>query len=60
VSELTDNEREIDEDRGMNVLVTITILDDEGEEIDESSASAETPQEAFDLAVGQLELEQDE
>lgn len=60
MSELTDNERGIDDDRDMNVLVTITVIDDEGEEIDESSASAETPQEAFDLAVGQLELEQEE
>jgi len=41
----------------MNVLVTISVLDDEGEEIDTSSASAETPQEAFELALGQLDLE---
>jgi hypothetical protein len=60
VTHFTDTEREIVEDRGMNVLVTITVLDDEGEEIDTSSASAETPQEAFELAVGQLELDESE
>lgn len=41
----------------MNVLVTITVLDDEGEEIDSASASAETPAEAYELAFGQLELD---
>jgi hypothetical protein len=40
----------------MDVLVTIVVLDDEGEELDTVSASAETPQQAFDLAVQQLEL----
>ncbi len=41
----------------MDVLVTITILDDEGEEIDTVSASAETPEEAFQLALEQIDLE---
>jgi hypothetical protein len=41
----------------MNVLVTITVLDDSGEEIDTSSASAETPAEAFELALGRLEID---
>jgi hypothetical protein len=41
----------------MNVLVTTTALDVEGDEIGESSASAETPQEAFELALRQLELD---
>jgi hypothetical protein len=40
----------------MDVLVTITILDDEGEEIDTASASADTPEEAFELALEQLDL----
>lgn len=40
----------------MDVLVTITILDDEGEEIDTVSASADTPEEAFELALEQLDL----
>jgi hypothetical protein len=40
----------------MDVLVTITILDDEGEEIDSASASADTPEEAFELALEQLDL----
>jgi hypothetical protein len=40
----------------MDVLVTIVVLDDEGEELDTVSASAETPQQAFVLAVQQLEL----
>jgi hypothetical protein len=53
----TDGERTIGDDREMNVLVTITVLDDSGEEIDTSSASAETPAEAFELALGQLELD---
>ena len=43
----------------MNVLVTISVLDDEGEEIGESSASAETPEEAFAIALGELELGED-
>jgi hypothetical protein len=57
VTRLTDGERGFGEDREMNVLVTITVLDDEGEEIDESSASADSPEEAFALARRQLELE---
>jgi hypothetical protein len=40
----------------MDVLVTIAILDDDGEELDMVSASAETPQQAFDLALQQLEI----
>ena len=40
----------------MNVLVTISVLDDEGNELGDSSASADTPEEAFELALGQLEL----
>jgi hypothetical protein len=40
----------------MDVLVTIAVLDDEGEEVDTVSASAETPQQAFDLALQQLEV----
>lgn len=42
-------------DRGMDVLVTITILDDEGEEVDTVSASADTPEEAYELALEQLD-----
>jgi hypothetical protein len=57
VTLFTDGERAIGEDREMNVLVTITVLDESGDEIDTSSASAETPAEAFELALGQLELE---
>ena len=41
----------------MQALVTILIADDEGEEIDTVSASGETPAEAFELALQQLELE---
>jgi hypothetical protein len=41
---------------GMDVLVTISVLDDDGEEVDTVSASAETPQQAFDLALQQLEI----
>jgi hypothetical protein len=40
----------------MDVLVTIAVLDDDGEELDTVSASAETPQQAFDLALQQLEI----
>ena len=43
----------------MDVLVTITIADDDGEEIDTVSASAETPEEAFALALQQIELDED-
>lgn len=57
VISVTDNERAIADGRDMNVLVTITVLDDEGEEIDSVSASAETPAEAYELAFGQLELD---
>ena len=42
----------------MQALVTITIADDEGEEIDTVSASGETPEEAFELALQQLELDE--
>ena len=41
----------------MQTLVTIMVLDDEGEEIDSVSASADTPEEAFELARQQLDLE---
>ncbi len=41
----------------MQVLVTITVEDDEGEEIDTVSASADTPEEAFSLALQQLEID---
>ena len=44
----------------MNVLVTISVLNDAGDEIGESSASAETPEEAFALARGDLELEEND
>lgn len=44
----------------MNVLVTISVLNDEGDEVGESAASAETPEEAFALALGELDLEDDE
>jgi len=44
----------------MQALVTITIADDDGEEIDTVSASADTPHEAFELAVQQLELAEEE
>jgi hypothetical protein len=40
----------------MDVLVTIAVLDDEGDEVDTVSASGETPQQAFDLALQQLEI----
>ena len=40
----------------MDVLVTIAVLDDDGEELDTVSASAETPQQVFDLALQQLEI----
>jgi hypothetical protein len=40
----------------MDVLVTIAVLDDDGEEIDTASASGETPQQAFDLALQQLDI----
>jgi hypothetical protein len=45
------------EDREMQSLVTISVLDDEGGEIDTVSASADTPEEAFELARQQLDLE---
>ncbi len=45
---------------GMQVLVTISVADDEGEELDTVSASAETPQEAFELALQQLDVEVEE
>jgi hypothetical protein len=54
---VTDDEREIVDDREMNVLVTITVLDDDGQEIDTAAASAGSPAEAYELALGQLELE---
>jgi hypothetical protein len=57
VSRFTDAERAIVEDREMQTLVTIIVLDDEGEEIDSVSASADTPEEAFELARQQLDLE---
>jgi hypothetical protein len=41
----------------MQVLVTITVEDDEGEEIDTVSASADTPEEAFSLALQQLDID---
>ena len=41
----------------MQSLVTINVVDDEGEEIDTVSASADTPQEAFELARQQLHLD---
>ena len=41
----------------MQTLVTIIVLDDEGEEINSVSASADTPEEAFDLAPQQIDLE---
>jgi hypothetical protein len=44
----------------MNVLVTISVIDDEGDEIADASASAETPEEAFALALQQIELDEDE
>ncbi|MFB3739941.1 MAG: hypothetical protein ACE14W_13375 [Candidatus Velamenicoccus archaeovorus] len=44
----------------MQVLVTISVADDEGEELDTVSASAETPQEAFELALQQLDVEVEE
>ena len=48
------------DDLDMNVLVTISVLRDEGEEIGESSASAETPEEAFALALGELDIDEDD
>ncbi len=56
---LTDTCPRIAHNRLMQALVTITIADDEGEEIDTVSASADTPDEAFELALGQLELDED-
>jgi hypothetical protein len=44
----------------MNVLVTISVLSDDGDEIGESAASADTPEEAFALALGELEIEIDD
>ena len=41
----------------MQTLVTIIVLDDEGEEVDSVSASADAPEEAFELARQQLDLE---
>jgi hypothetical protein len=41
----------------MQVLVTIAVADDDGEEIDTVSASADTPEEAFELALQQLDLD---
>jgi len=41
-------------------LVSIFVIDDEGNEIGDSSASADTPEEAFELALGQLEIVEDE
>jgi hypothetical protein len=40
----------------MQALVTLTITDDEGEELDTVSASAATPEEAFRLALEQLDI----
>ena len=57
VNHFTDAERKNVEDREMQSLVTISVLDDEGEEIDTVSASADTPEEAFELARQQLDLE---
>jgi hypothetical protein len=42
----------------MNVLVTIAVVDEKGEEIDTVSASADTPDEAYQLALQELELDQ--
>jgi hypothetical protein len=56
VNHFTDAERAIVEDREMQSLVTISVLDEEGEEIDTVSASADTPEEAFELARHQLDL----
>jgi hypothetical protein len=56
VSRFTDVERAIVEDRAMQTLVTIMVLDDEGEEVDSVSASADSPEEAFELARQQLDL----
>jgi hypothetical protein len=42
----------------MQVLVIITVEDDEGEEIDTVSASADTPEEAFALALQQLDIDE--
>jgi hypothetical protein len=60
VTEFTDKLRRICQDRSMQALVSITIADDDGEEIDTVSASADTPQEAFELAVQQLDLDEEE
>jgi len=60
VTFFTDPERRIGDDREMNVLVTISVLNDDGDEVGESSASAETPEDAFALARGDLELEEDD
>lgn len=40
--------------------MTIAVLDDEGEEINTVSTSADTPEEAFALALEHLDLEQDD
>jgi hypothetical protein len=60
VRKLTDKPSEVGHARVMQALVTITIADDEGEEIDTVSASADTPGEAFELAVQQLGLDEDD
>ena len=57
---LTDQAGGYRDHRAMDVLVTITVIDDEGGEIADASASAETPEDAFALALQQIELDEDE
>jgi hypothetical protein len=58
VRKFTDADTAICHDRPMQALVTIAVADDDGEEIDTVSASADTPEEAFALAREQLELDE--
>ena len=41
----------------MDVLVTIMVLDDDGEEVANASSSAATPQAAFELAMQEIDVE---
>jgi hypothetical protein len=65
VMKLTDPERGKSDDREMNVLVTIRVVDDEGEELGTSTGSFysafdnldDLPQRAFEIALEHLEVD---
>lgn len=59
MNQVTDTRWLSRDDLPMDVLVTITIANDDGEELDTVSASADTPEEAFQLALQQLEFDED-